>query len=97
MVISTMVRWTEEFYGRFPKIAGRSRYIHTSEDSIYETSSETYLRGELGTYSDETFSLYEKFVEEMKRQNINLVYCVSDNMARLYGYESVEDMEQKLD
>ncbi|MBQ8904687.1 MAG: DUF4125 family protein, partial [Oscillospiraceae bacterium] len=45
----------EEFAKEFPKIAGTARSIHTEEDNEYNTSYETYLRGELGTYSEHTF------------------------------------------
>ena len=52
----------EEFAKEYPKMAGNARSIHTSEDNEYNTSYETYLRGELGTYSEETFVLYGRFI-----------------------------------
>ena len=81
---------------RFPKAAGNARSIHASEDSLYNASYETYLRGELSTYSDETLDLYGRFIAQIGRNRQNLAEMTMRNTALLYGYESLEDLEEKL-
>ncbi len=95
-IIKIQVGWMEEFAGKYPKMADNARSIHTSEDTEYNTSYETYLRGELGTYSETTFVLYGRFVAELSRTGKNLAYETMTNTAKLYGYESVEDAEKRM-
>lgn len=95
-IVNIQVEWMEEFAEKFPKAAGNARSIHTSEDNLYNTSYETYLRGEISTYSDETLDLYGRFVADIYRNNGNLAEMIMRNTALLYGYESLEDLESKL-
>lgn len=95
-IISIQVGWMEEFAQKYPKMAGNARSIHTKEDNEYNTSYETYLRGELGTYSEEMISLYGQFIASLAREGKNLAYETMSNTARLYGYESVEQAEHLL-
>lgn len=95
-IIKIQVGWMEEFAGKYPKMAGNARSIHTSEDTPYNTSYETYLRGELGTYSEETLILYGRFIVSVQQAGKNLAYEIMNQTALLYGYVSVEDAEEKL-
>ncbi|MCI9665228.1 MAG: DUF4125 family protein [Lachnospiraceae bacterium] len=95
-IVKIQVEWMEDFAMRFPKAAGNARSIHTSEDSLFNTSYETYLRGEISTYSDETLDLYGRFIAQLGRNNQNLAEMIMRNTALLYGYESLEDLEAKL-
>ena len=51
-VIATQVAWAEDFRARYPKLGRAMRVLRTAEDTAQSTSFETYLRGELGTYSE---------------------------------------------
>ena len=95
-IIKIQVVWMEEFADKFPKMARNSRSIHTDEDNIWNTSYETYLRGELGTYGEETFVLYGRFIAKLLQEGKNLAYEIMSNTAKLYGYESVEDAEKRI-
>ena len=95
-IIKIQVSWMEEFAGKYPKMAGNARSIHTSEDTPFNTSYETYLRGELGTYSENTFILYGRFITGLLKENRNLAYEIMENTAKLYGYESVEEAEERI-
>lgn len=95
-IIKIQVAWMEEFAEKYPGMAGNARSIHTYEDNAFNTSYETYLRGELGTYGEETFVLYGRFVAGLLQEGKNLAYETMSNTARLYGYDSVEDAEAKL-
>ena len=94
-IIKIQVEWIEEFSDQYPNMAKNSRKIHTYEDNEVETSYETYLLGELGTYGEETFVLYGRFIAKLYKEGINLAYETMTNIAKLYGYESVEHVEER--
>ena len=95
-IIKIQVGWMEAFSEKYPKMAGNARVIHTYEDTAFQTSYETYLRGELGTYSEITFLLYGRFITDLLREEKNLAYEIMNHTAKLYGYLSVEDAEGQL-
>ncbi len=95
-ITSIQVGMMEDFAKDYPKAAGEARSIHTAEDTPYNTSYETYLRGEISTYSDETLGLYGRFVARCAKDNINIAKETIANSAKLYGYASLDDMESKL-
>lgn len=95
-IIKIQVGWMEEFAEHYPKMAGNARSIHTSEDTPFNTSYETYLRGELGTYSETTFILYGRFITGLLKENRNLAYETMENTAKFYGYDSLEKAEKGL-
>lgn len=94
-VIDIQTRWMEEFAEEFPKMAGSSRNIHSVDDSKYNTSYETYLRGEISTYSEKTFIMYAGFIYEVMKAGLNLTRKIMENTSLLYGYTSLEDAERK--
>ncbi len=95
-IIKVQVNWMEEFASEYPKMAGNARVIHTSEDTPFQTSYETYLRGEIGTYSETTFVLYGRFITRLLKDERNLAYEIMEQTAKLYGYESLERAEKAL-
>lgn len=95
-IIKIQVGWMEEFAREFPKIAGTARSIHTEEDNEYNTSYETYLRGELGTYSERTFVLYGRWIATLAQEGKNLACETMRNTVELYGYASLENAERRL-
>ena len=95
-IIKIQVGWMEEFAKDYPNMAINARTIHTYEDTPYDTSYETYLRGELGTYTDELLQMYAQFIVSLSREHKNLAYMTMDNTAKLYGYENVDDAETKM-
>lgn len=95
VIIRIQVGWMEAFAQEFPKMAGGSRHIYSKDDSTYRTSYETYLRGEISTYSEETFLLYTEFILSVLKDGRNLTREIMINTAKLYGYSSLEDAERK--
>ena len=94
-IILIQVGWMEHFANEFPAISGGSRKIHSYEDSLYETSYETYLRGEISTYSEDTFLQYVQFITEAMKSGRNIAREIMENTVVLYGYKSLDDAEQK--
>lgn len=95
-IIKIQVGWMEDFAAKYPNMAGNARIIHTSEDTPFQTSYETYLRGEMSTYSETTFILYGRFITGLLKENRNLAYETMEHTAKLYGYETIEAAEKAL-
>ena len=93
-IVALQVEWMEEFRQRYPRLAFAARSIHTSEDTPWNTSYETYLRGELLTYSDTLLVLYGRFVAELAAKGQNLAELTISNTVHLYGYGSLEEAEE---
>ena len=94
-VIAMQVKRREDFAVKYPKLSDRARLIHTSEDTPYETSFETYLRGELMTYSDKMLELYARYVVEHENLDASITEETMLNSVRLYGYDTLEAAESK--
>lgn len=96
-IISKRVQWEEEFAKKYPALHDTARPIHTSEDTMWETSFETYERGELSTYSDKTVDLYLKMVQDMDDKGVNLSEITVSYMVKFYGYDSLEQANKKYE
>lgn len=94
-ICEIQVGWMEEFSAEYPKLSGKARTVHTYDDKFYDTSYETYLRGEISTYSDKMLELYARFIVGLSQENKNLARMTMENSCRLYGYESLEDAERQ--
>lgn len=92
-VIAVQVAWARDFRGRYPKLGAAMRVLTTAEDTPEDTSFETYLRGELGTYSDRTMALYEAMVENLQAAGRNLTEQTVANTVRLGGFADLTEAE----
>ena len=95
-IIAIQVSWMEEFAAKYPNMAGNARSIHTSEDNYGNTSYETYLRGEISTYSEALIFAYGQFIAKLAQEGKNLAYETMNCTAKLYGYRDVDEAERKL-
>lgn len=95
-IVTLQVAWMEAFAKEYPHLADNARSVHTYEDNLYNTSYETYLRGELGTYSDKMLELYGRYVVEYAVENRNPAYDIMTNSAKLYGYRDLAAAEDFL-
>ena len=92
-VIARQVAWARVFAERWPALGGAMRVLTTAEDTPEQTSFETYLRGELGTYSDATFVEYERLVDAIAAQGGNLTEQTVRNTVRLAGYAGLDEAQ----
>ena len=93
-LVSISVQWTKEVDEKYPNIAGIARVRSTADDTKFNTSSETYLRGEISTYSDATLKLYTKMVQKALKEGRNLVAEILENTAHMYGYKTLEEADR---
>ncbi len=96
-IVSVEVKWFSEYCEKYPMLARGNRAVSSDADSPYGgTSFETYLRGELHTYSVKTLREYLKFIDQLSAEGKSLSLLVTDSMVRAYGYDGLEDAEAVL-
>ncbi len=95
-IAEIQVQWMEDFAKDYPHMAMNARSIRSAEDTPSNTSYETYLKGELMTYSDRTLSLYGRWIVDLNQKDENLARIIMTNTALLYGYASLQAAEEAL-
>jgi len=93
-IVNKHVLWQEEFGRGYPLLAKAGRPVRGKANGT--TSSETYLRGELGTYSENTLCAYWGHIQALEWAGQNIVFMIMENMVRLYGYSSLDDAERRM-
>ena len=64
-------------------------------DTLYDISFETYLRGELKTYSMQTLVLYGRRIVAFVQEQKNMTEEIMRYTTAFYGYKTLEDAEIK--
>lgn len=94
MICDIEVMMREEVNQKYPGLAKQARIIYTKDDTVDSISFETYLRGELYTYSPHSLWLYGQMVVEALQQGHNIVEEILERTVRLYGYLSLESANE---
>ncbi|WP_062070046.1 DUF4125 family protein [Demequina sediminicola] len=92
-IIATQVQWAQDFHHEYPRLGANMRLLHTADDTLDDTSFETYLRGELGTYSSATLELYAAMIDDCLARGSNLTAQTVSITVGLAGYQSLDDAE----
>jgi hypothetical protein len=94
--VRIVLEWEEELVKKYPYILRKGRPLYSSLDSPFVTSVETYLRGELSTYSKRTLELYYEHLLNEKSRNMNASEITLESMVRKYGYKSLEEANEAM-
>lgn len=92
-IVEIQYGWQIEMFERYPHLMGRGRTLSSAEDTAFQTSFETYLRGELETYSDETLASLHRDVSEKHEKGENMTVELYSHMVKGLGYTSLEEAE----
>ena len=95
LICAAHVLWQEELAEQYPRLTGHGRPIRKENDGPGITSFETYLRGELLTYSVESLRLYAAFVDKSKKERVNLCEQILRNTVQQYGFSTLEEAESR--
>lgn len=88
------VEWDSWMLKNYPNIRQNGRVLTAQDDSAQDgSSSESYLRGEMLTYSERTVALILRETEEAYEKGDNLLKQIIANETAFYGYASLEDAE----
>ena len=88
--------WLEELAARYPNLTGRGRAIRRAADSPASTSLESYLWGELATYSHRTLALYADHAARLLAQGRNMNEEILLHTVQQYGFASLDEAEAQL-
>ena len=94
MICDIEVKMREEVNQIYPGLAKQARVIYSYDDTIDTISFETYLRGELYTYSPHALYLYGQMIVEALSKKRNIVEEILERTVKLYGYTSLESANQ---
>ncbi len=92
-IIKQQVEWARDFMNSYPKLGAGMRVLTTQQDTRDVTSFETYLRGELSTYSDKTLALYNDFVQDLVKNGHNLTQKTLEFTIKLGGFANLDEAE----
>jgi len=95
-IVEVVLAWETDLSTKFPHVLQRGRPLHATEDRPGVTSVETYLRGELASYSLRTLKLYLGNVRVQEKEGVNGSELALSQTVKRYGYESLTAAEQRL-
>jgi len=95
-IVPIVLEWEVELLKKYPNILKRGRPIFSTEDRFGVTSIETYLRGELATYSTRTLELFLENAMQQKTKGINGSGITLKCTTEQYGFDSLEKTNEKL-
>lgn len=95
-IVQIHLKWDAEMAKEYPNLRKRGRVATTAEDGVMAGSSmESYLRGELYTYSMRTLEMVLKETREAEEKGESLVKQTIANETAFYGYGSLEEAEAR--
>lgn len=92
-IVRVLVAWEADVDARYPHVRAGGRALRKDQDTPWATSFETYLEGELKTYSQATLASYLAHVQDVQQAGGNMALDVAGYTAKAYGFASLEDME----
>jgi len=95
-IVGVVLEWEEALARRYPHVLAHGRPIRSSQDSRRTTSLETYLRGELATYSLATLRLYADHVRARHAAGENGSERILAHLMEGYGFASLDEANRRL-
>ncbi|MBN2098421.1 MAG: DUF4125 family protein [Dehalococcoidia bacterium] len=96
-IVGVVLKWEKELLEKYPYVLQKGRPLSSEEDSPGITSLETYLRGELATYSVRTLGLYLAHIMEQQSEGTNGSAITLAHTMKHYGFDSLEEANDKLE
>jgi hypothetical protein len=94
-IVGAQIAWQKEFAEEYPALMRGARPLSRPEDTASATSFETYLRGELESYSDETLILLHEDTRRKLDGGVNMSREVYAFLAKEMGYSSLDEAERR--
>ncbi len=96
-IVVIQCNWQREMAKKYPYLMGGARHLTGSDDSNEDTPFETYLRGELETYSSKTSKLLHEDVLAYLQTGVNGSERIYEYLVKELGFNSLEeaDLAQK--
>jgi hypothetical protein len=95
-IVSMHSGWQNQMFEKYPRFMRGARPLSSAEDTDGATSFQTYLRGELESYSERTLELLHGDMMEKRSRGINMSEEVYELLVREMGYPSLAEVERAL-
>jgi hypothetical protein len=95
-IVKKILDWEEKLRHQYPYLLRRGRPLYSASDTETVTSVETYLRGELATYSLKTLKHLHTHIIHQSARGINGAQVTLQYMVESYGYRSPEEANEAL-
>jgi hypothetical protein len=93
-IVDAHYRWQQKMFEKYPNLMAPARPLACSDDSPHQTSFETYLRGELETYSERTLESLHADIVEKQREGHNMAQELYRHTVKALGYDSLADADE---
>ena len=88
-LIAEQSSWQAEMIRKYPRLMAGARHQSQPDESTNDTSFETYLKGELETYSDTTLELLHRDMVQLDKTGGNGSEKIYDYLVKEMGYDSL--------
>ena len=95
-IVPIVMQWEVELEKKYPYIIARGRPLFSKEDMPGVTSLETYLKGELKSYSTRTLKHYFAHVQKLRKENRNGSEIIMLASMKQYGFTSLEEANDTI-
>ncbi|MBQ3892528.1 MAG: DUF4125 family protein [Mailhella sp.] len=95
-IVSQQSAWEDEVDKRYPYMRSGGRQLTQDREKGRSASFQTYLAGELMTYSADTLKLYLDWMHELQARGENMALLTARSIAKAYGYASLEDADMAM-
>lgn len=95
-IVDINLDWQQEADEKYPNLRAKGRPLTSKEDTAFVTSFETYLRGELKTYSADTILKLHVYTLASLEKHYNMAIANLQNMVGQLGYASLEEANEKM-
>lgn len=95
-IVEIYLEWEIEVINNYPKLSNRGRPLNSKDDNPESVSIETYLKGELYSYSEKTLNLYFEYIKKCAENKENLAKNNIENIVKKKGFSSLEEAENYL-
>ncbi len=95
-IVRVQRRWQEQLGRRYPKFMARARPVGTGGGRTTGTSFETYLAGELATYSRCTLSRLHRDTMTYEAAGKNMAEEIYVHLVQQLGYATIQETETSL-
>jgi hypothetical protein len=94
VIVAHQCLWQREVIRRYPAMMNGKRIMATAGESPFINSYESYLKGELETYSDKTIELLHRDILDKHAQGINMAEETYTYLIQELGFESLAEAEE---
>ncbi len=95
-ICSILLRQTGDYAKQYPLMALQGRPLYASGDGNGVTSVETYQKGELFTYSEQTLRALLACIREKEQAGLNFAREILERTVERYGFASLDEAEARI-